>query len=539
MAGNNSRILIGSLVAGGLITAGIIFKMQPPKVETILPISRNVITSIAASGRLRGDVETNIGAQTGGRVARVLVHEGDKILTGTVVAELDTDVLGAQLGQATVGVATAKALLTQTMTQLGTAKAQVMSAQDTVRTAKASLAQASRPPLRSEVNRLKADVDQAIAVAEAKQAAARNRLSELRNGATKEERDQARAQLAQANAQFEQAEKDFKRQQALVKEGAVSKSALDAAETARTVAQRTRENADARLKQLTVGTRKEQIAQAEADLRAAEATLRGARVSGEAQLQTLLSQPRKEDVLVAERKVAEAERARILTEYRVGEAEQAVAVAKTRLMDAERALGVAQSRVADAKVKAPFDGTVTEVVTEPGGITGPNQPIIRLVRSQSPEIRIDLDEVNLGKINVGQLAKVSCDAFPGETFDAKVTEIGAQVDADRGTVEVRLIPTTQPAWLRPGQTLSVNIVTDSGSNRLVIPLTAVNTIGGESTVLVVDAGKVVKKVVKVGPAGKDGVPVTDGIAATDQVIVTPTGRKPGDSVTATKSVAKN
>jgi HlyD family secretion protein len=185
MAGNNSRILIGSLVAGGLITAGIIFKMQPPKVETILPISRNVITSIAASGRLRGDVETNIGAQTGGRVARVLVHEGDKILTGTVVAELDTDVLGAQLGQATVGVATAKALLTQTMTQLGTAKAQVMSAQDTVRTAKASLAQASRPPLRSEVNRLKADVDQAIAVAEAKQAAARNRLSELRNGATK------------------------------------------------------------------------------------------------------------------------------------------------------------------------------------------------------------------------------------------------------------------------------------------------------------------------------------------------------------------
>ena len=525
MAGNNSRILIGSLVAGGLITAGIIFKMQPPKVETILPISRNVITSIAASGRLRGDVETNIGAQTGGRVARVLVHEGDKILTGTVVAELDTDVLGAQLGQATVGVATAKALLTQTMTQLGTAKAQVMSAQDTVRTAKASLAQASRPPLRSEVNRLKADVDQAIAVAEAKQAATRNRLSELRNGATKEERDQARAQLAQANAQFEQAEKDFKRQQALVKEGAVSKSALDAAETALTVAQRTRENADARLKQLTVGTRKEQIAQAEADLRAAEATLRGARVSGEAQLQTLLSQPRKEDVLVAERKVAEAE--------------QAVAVAKTRLMDAERALGVAQSRVADAKVKAPFDGTVTEVVTEPGGITGPNQPIIRLVRSQSPEIRIDLDEVNLGKINVGQLAKVSCDAFPGETFDAKVTEIGAQVDADRGTVEVRLIPTTQPAWLRPGQTLSVNIVTDSGSNRLVIPLTAVNTIGGESTVLVVDAGKVVKKVVKVGPAGKDGVPVTDGIAATDQVIVTPTGRKPGDSVTATKSVAKN
>lgn len=539
MAGNKSRIFIGALIGGGLITAGVIFKLQPPKVETILPVSRNVITSIAASGRLRGDVETNIGAQTGGRVARVLVHEGDKILTGTVVAELDTDVLSAQLGQATVGVATAKAQLTQAMTQLGTAKAQVMSAQDTVRTAKASLAQVSRPPLKSEIDRLKADVDQAIAVAEAKQAAARNRLSELRNGATKEERDQARAQLAQANAQLEQAEKDFKRQQALVKEGAVSKSALDTAETAFTVAQRTRENADARLKQLTVGTRKEQIAQAEADLRAAEATLRGARASGEAQLQTLLSQPRREDVLVAERKVAEAERARILAEYRVGEAEQTVEVAKTRLMDAQRALGVAQSRVADARVKAPFDGTVTEVVTEPGGITGPNQPIIRLVRSQSPEIRIDLDEVNLGKINVGQVAKVSCDAFPGETFDANVTEIGAQVDADRGTVEVRLVPTSQPAWLRPGQTLSVNIVTDKGSNRLVIPLTAVNTIGGESTVLVVAGGKVVKKVVKVGPAGKDGVPVTDGLAATDQVIITPTGRKPGDAVTATKAAAKN
>lgn len=534
MSWKRSRIVVG-LSLSAAVAGGIVFmRLQPPQIDVVVPLSKNVVTSIAASGRLRGDIETNVGAQTSGRVKRMLVHEGDRIRSGDVIAELDTDVLSAQVSQAEVGVATSNALLLQAMTQLGTAKAQVMSGQDVVRTAKATLQQVSRPPLASEFERLRADVEQAVAVADAKLISANNRLLELRSGATKEERDQAKAQVQQADAQLVQAERDLKRQRALVEDGAVSRSVLDNADTVYKVALRAKDTADAKLAQLLVGTRKEQIAQAEADVRVASVTLIGAKSSGFAQMQTLRAQPRKEDVLVAQRKLAEAERGRILAEYKVGEAEQGVAVAQTRLQDAERSLQVALRRVADTVVRAPFDGIVTSVVTEPGGITGPNQPIVRLVRSQQPEIRIDLDEVNLGKVRTNQIAKVSCDAFPKDVFDAKVTEIGAQVDADRGTVEVRLVPLTSPSWLRPGQTLSVNIVTDTGTQRLVIPLTAVNTIGGQSTVLTIADGRVVATPVTVAAPGPDGVPVLTGLKEGDEVVVIPTGHKAGDPARAHK-----
>lgn len=534
MSWKRSQIIVGLALSAALAGGFVFMRLQPPQIDVVLPLSKNVVTSIAASGRLRGDIETNVGAQTSGRVKRMLVHEGDRIRSGDVIAELDTDVLSAQVSQAEVGVATSHALLLQAMTQLGTAKAQVMSGQDVVRTAKATLQQVSRPPLASEFERLRADVEQAVAVADAKLISANNRLLELRSGATKEERDQAKAQAQQADAQLVQAERDLKRQRALVEDGAVSRSVLDNADTVYKVALRARDAADAKLAQLLVGTRKEQIAQAEADVRVASVTLIGAKSSGLAQLQTLRSQPRKEDVLVAQRKLAEAERGRILAEYKVGEAEQGVAVAQTRLKDAERSLQVALRRVADTVVRAPFDGIVTSVVTEPGGITGPNQPIVRLVRSQQPEIRIDLDEVNLGKVRTNQIAKVSCDAFPKDIFDAKVTAIGAQVDADRGTVEVRLVPLTSPSWLRPGQTLSVNIVTDTGTQRLVIPLTAVNTIGGQSTVLTIADGKVVTTPVTVAAPGPDGVPVLTGLKEGDAVVVIPTGHKAGDPARAHK-----
>ena len=534
MSWKRSQIIVGLALSAALAGGVVFMRLQPPQIDVVLPLSKNVVTSIAASGRLRGDIETNVGAQTSGRVKRMLVHEGDRIRSGDVIAELDTDVLSAQVSQAEVGVATSHALLLQAMTQLGTAKAQVMSGQDVVRTAKATLQQVSRPPLASEFERLRADVEQAVAVADAKLISANNRLLELRSGATKEERDQAKAQAQQADAQLVQAERDLKRQRALVEDGAVSRSVLDNADTVYKIALRARDAADAKLAQLLVGTRKEQIAQAEADVRVASVTLIGAKSSGLAQLQTLRSQPRKEDVLVAQRKLAEAERGRILAEYKVGEAEQGVAVAQTRLKDAERSLQVALRRVADTVVRAPFDGIVTSVVTEPGGITGPNQPIVRLVRSQQPEIRIDLDEVNLGKVRTNQIAKVSCDAFPMDIFDAKVTAIGAQVDADRGTVEVRLVPLTSPSWLRPGQTLSVNIVTDTGTQRLVIPLTAVNTIGGQSTVLTIADGKVVTTPVTVAAPGPDGVPVLTGLKEGDAVVVIPTGHKAGDPARAHK-----
>lgn len=505
---------IGVLVLAGGSFA--VFRRQPPTLDVVVPVERTVISSISASGRLRGRVETSVGARVSGRVASVPVREGDRVRAGQVLARLDDDVLRSQLAQAEDTVRTAQAQLAQATDALVTAKTQV--------------AVAARPPLRSDVGRLKADTSQAVAVAEARLAGshqklifAQRRLAELRKGPREEEIAAAEAQVQQNQASLQQAERDLRRQQALVKEGAVSQASADQAETNFWVAKRTLENAQARLRQLTAGTRPEQLEQAEADVRAAEADVRaaeatvtGAKASGSAQLTSLLANPRPEDVTVAKSRVGEAERAR--------------EVAQARLVEAQRALDVARKRLEDVIVVAPFEGTITQILTEAGAVTGPSAPLMRLVRTGIPEIRIDLDEINLGKLQTGQEAVVSCEAFPGETFRAKVHEIGAQVDTDRGTVEVRLTPIAPPKWLRPGQTLSVNITLGEPTQRLVVPLTAVTTVGGISTLLAVKDGVIEKRTLKTGPPGPDGIPVIEGLGAGEPVLPNPTGHTPGEKV---------
>ncbi len=511
------RQIIGGVVLVGVLGASISYiRSRPPQIDVVLPQTLTVTESIAASGRLRGELETSVGARLSGRVASVFVREGDRVRAGQTLARLDDEVLRSQLAQAQDALLTARASLAQT--------------NDAIRTAQSQVAVASRKPLPSDVTRLKADTNQAVAIAVArltgakqKFISAQGRLAELKKGPREEEIDATEAQVRQSEASQAQAERDKNRQAQLAREGAVSQASADQAETSYWVARRTLENAQARLRQLKAGTRPEQLEQAEADVRtaesevrAAEATLAGARASGNAQLTSLLASPRIEDVTVSRNRVSESERAH--------------EVAQARLVEAERALEVAKKRLDDVVVAAPFEGTITQVVTEAGGVTGPNAALVRLVRTSVPEIRIDLDEVNLGKLKPGQVAVVSCDAYPGQTFAAKVRELGAQIDTERGTVEVRLTPIAPPNWLRPGQTLSVNIKLGEPTQRLVIPLTAVTTIGGISTIFVAEGGEVKKKTITVGPPGPEGVPVLEGVEATTQVLLNPVGRKPGDPI---------
>lgn len=497
-------LLLPVSVVGGYL----LMNRKPPEVSVVHPVMRTVAETVAASGEVRGRTETNVGAQTGGRVAELRVREGDVVRAGQVIARLDDRVLRSESAQSAESVRTAEVSLAQ--------------ARDAIRTARANLAVASRPALASDIAKARADARQAVAVAVASLAGKRQRLAELGAGATGEQRGQIAAQVAQAKVNLKQAERDYARQRSLAAQGAVAQSVADAAETTRDSQRETLENLLAREAELKKPARSEQLAQAQAEIRAAEATVAGAKASGDAAVASLRALPRAEDVSVARARVVEAERAE--------------SAARNRLAEARLALRVTQDRLGDAVVTAPFGGTITGIVTEVGGVTGPSQALVKLVRTAKPEIRVALDEDNLGRVRVGQEAVISATAFPGETVQAVVREIGAEVDADKGQVTVKLDPLTVPAWLRPGQTLSVNIVTAKAVPRLVVPLQSVTTAGGFSTVLLVENGKVRKKTITAESAGPDGVPVSAGLTEKDSVVSDPGTASPGQMVTA--AVAK-
>lgn len=306
---------------------------------------------------------------------------------------------------------------------------------------------------------------------------ARARLTQVSKPPLRSELDEAlhqvteaKAQVAQANADLQLAKKEFARSQQLLDQGLIARSEFDTAQ--------------ANLKSI------------EARAHTAKATVN----VREAQLQTLKSTPQPEDVQVARGQLAEA----------------------------EQALQVAVHQTKDATVRAPFAGVVTAITAELGQTVGA-AGVVDLI-SDSLEIRVDLDENNLADLAVGQTAILSSSTFGSNSFQGHLTDIGAAVDQARGIVTVKITPENPPDWLRPGQTINVNLVTNEQVDRLIVPSTAVLRQGSRSVVLVVQDGHAIERAVITRAAITQGIPISDGITSSDVIIVNPLGISAGDPV---------
>jgi HlyD family secretion protein len=281
---------------------------------------------------------------------------------------------------------------------------------------------------------------------------------------------EAKAQAAQANADLQLAETQYKRSQQLYRQGLVPRSEFDTAQSN------------------------------EHSLRSrVEATKAGVKVQ-QAKLETLNHTPHPEDVQVA----------------------------RAQLAEAEQALQVAMQQSKEATVLAPFAGVITAINAEEGQTVGATG-VVSLV-SDSLEIRVDLDENNLAELELGQTAVLSSSAFGDKTFQGKLTDIGAAVDQARGIVTVKVTPENPPDWLRPGQTVNVNLITNEKIERLIVPSTAVLRQGSRSVVLTVEDGHVVERQVTTRPAVKLGIPISSGLSEADEVIVQPGAVTAGQAV---------
>jgi multidrug efflux pump subunit AcrA (membrane-fusion protein) len=104
------------------------------------------------------------------------------------------------------------------------------------------------------------------------------------------------------------------------------------------------------------------------------------------------------------------------------------------------------------------------------------------------------------------------------------------VDQTRGTVTVRVTPWHPPDWLRPGQTVNVNIVTHRAVPCLLIPASAVGRSGDQTVVYVVEDDRALEKVVLTRPPTTQGVPVMAGQSAEDRIIADARGLTAGERV---------
>lgn len=182
-------------------------------------------------------------------------------------------------------------------------------------------------------------------------------------------------------------------------------------------------------------------------------------------------------------------------------------------------LEATRATLAKTRIHAQHDGIVQTRSVEPGDLVQPGRVLLEIARTDSREILLPLDEKNLAPLALGQHARVIADAYPERALQARVAFIAPAVDPARGTLDVHLELLEPTDFLRQGMTVSVEIRTAERERALVLPHDALRQRDGERAhVLVLDAGRVAEREVRLGLRGSALSEVLDGLQDGAQVL---------------------
>jgi len=201
--------------------------------------------------------------------------------------------------------------------------------------------------------------------------------------------------------------------------------------------------ARAQLLLLRNGARREDIQQAEAALKQAEANLRTASDDARRMRELLRtgSVTRKQaDDAESRLTVAEAQHiaaVESLNKIRRFARPEEIQAAEARLAQAEAARDLLAKTIADCVVIAPAGGVVTHKAVEAGELVAPGATLVTLVELASVHVMLYLTEIEVGRVRLGDAADVEIDAFPGRPFPGRVTYISPEAEFTPKNVQTK------------------------------------------------------------------------------------------------------
>ncbi|MDD5433011.1 MAG: efflux RND transporter periplasmic adaptor subunit [Candidatus Omnitrophica bacterium] len=170
---------------------------------------------------------------------------------------------------------------------------------------------------------------------------------------------------------------------------------------------------------------------------------------------------------------------------------------------------------------SPIDGEVIVATTQPGQTVTTSEAVV--VLSDHLIVRAQVDETDIGKIELGQEASITLDAYLGEKIKALVSHIyyESQTVNNVTIYNVDLAPESIPVFFRSGMNATVDFKAEDKNNALLLPVEAVRKEKGENYVLLKQEGdkSPLKRSVKIGITDDKNIEIISGIDANDIVIV--------------------
>jgi multidrug efflux system membrane fusion protein len=186
-----------------------------------------------------------------------------------------------------------------------------------------------------------------------------------------------------------------------------------------------------------------------------------------------------------------------------------------------------QAVISQKLVRAPFDGELGVRKVEVGQFLTAGTQIVTLTDLSMLYLNFTVTEKDSGNLKVGQTVRILVDAYPGRTFEGKITTIEPQIAAETRNIRVQATIENPDKILKPGMFATTTVVLPDKSAVVTVPETAVDyTLYGDSVYLITDKkeedGKAsltaVRTFVRTGNRIEGRAEILSGLKAGDRVV---------------------
>lgn len=214
---------------------------------------------------------------------------------------------------------------------------------------------------------------------------------------------------------------------------------------------------------------------------------------------------------------------RELEELKAGTSQEEIQAQEAAVSRASSQVENIESQIDDGLITAPFSGTVTKVDIEEGETVSSGNAVVSLISDNEFEIKANIPEVDISKVEIGDSATITLDAFDSDQeFSASVVKINPSETVVEGvtTYETTLEFDKDYEGIKPGMSADIDIQTGQRENVFAVPQRAVVNSDGRKYVRVLTDEDNIKEVdVETGLLGSSGnVEITSGLEGGERVV---------------------
>ena len=422
-------VVVGRIVFATKDDAG---SSEAQNIKTAMVERGDIAVTIDATGTIKPLNIVEVSSKASGKILELRVDAGDYVQKDDIIAVVETTYVQISLEQAQADLQSAKARLQQAEIDI---QLQQEQSDIQIRQAQESLAEAQQRliQLKEDIRLEKIANQRGVMDAENSLNIAKIRYKLLTSDEVRDENKQrAQATLEQDKANLDLVTAEHERNKTLYEKELIAQAALESSQAQLKSAQARYRSSEGNVKLVEQPATEAELELGKADIKKAEFNLALAkeRVEGEA--------ARDMDIELQQQRIVQAEESLKLAQAnrkQITRKERDIETAQLAVKRNETQLELRQIEYDDTVIKAPISGTILEKKVEEGQLitsrlsslaSTEGQTIVTMADLDTVYVVTEVDETDIGKVQIGQPVTITVEAYPDMPFQGAVLKIAPQ-----------------------------------------------------------------------------------------------------------------